>query len=320
VTKVGKQDKPVRKIVKRAGKVQAQDNTPSAKPASVDVLKSDADGPLPADESVEQRRLRRAQEIVNGFDLPPRTKLFAVEYSRDMNGTQAAIRAGYAKASAAVEASRLLINANVKQAIDAVMNDRIEQGIFDGDMVISRWVEISQANPNSLTQYRRVNCRYCWGEGHRYQFTPAEMEDAKLALFDSNAKRVLDELPELEWDDKGGLGFVGNRDPHPECPECWGEGVGRPFFTDTRKLGRESLPLYAGVKQTKDGLEIQMHNQTDALDKLARHFGLYKDKLADAVEKSYTREALEERFAGAMQRAQERQRQVDEERGMVVNG
>jgi hypothetical protein len=128
------------------------------------------------------------------------------------------------------------------------------------------------------------------------------------------------DLPELEWDDKGGLGFVGNRDPHPDCPECWGEGVGRPFFTDTRKLGRESLPLYAGVKQTKDGLEIQMHNQTDALDKLARHFGLYKDKLADAVEKSYTREALEERFAGAMQRAQERQRQVDEERGTVVNG
>jgi len=110
------------------------------------------------------------------------------------------------------------------------------------------------------------------------------------------------------------MGFVGNRDPHSECPECWGEGVGRPFLTDIRKLGRESLQLYAGVKQTKDGLEIQMHNQADALDKLARHFGLYKDKLADAVEKSYTREALEERFAGAMQRAQERQRQVDEER------
>ena len=199
MTKVGKQEKPVRKTAKRAGKVPAQDIVPGAKPVSAEVHKSEACGQLPADESAEQRRLRRAQEIVNGFDLPPRIKLFAVEYSRDMNGTQAAIRAGYAKASAAVEASRLLINANVKQAIDAVMNDRIEQGIFDGDMVISRWVEISQANPNSLTQYRRVNCRYCWGEGHRYQFTPAEMEDAKQALDDVNAKRVLEELPELDW-------------------------------------------------------------------------------------------------------------------------
>jgi hypothetical protein len=273
-----------------------------------------------ADDSAAQARLRRAQEIVNGFDLPPKAKLFVVEYTKDMNGTQAAIRAGYSAKTAQEQSSQHLSKLKVKQAVDAVMNDRIEQGIFDGDMVISRWVEISQANPNSLTQYRRVNCRYCWGEGHRYQFTPAEMEDAKQALADSNAKRVLDELPELDWDDKGGLGFVGNRDPYPECPECWGEGVGRPFFTDTRKLGRDSLPLYAGVKQTKDGLEIQMHNQTDALDKLARHFGLYKDKLADAVEKSYTREALEERFAGAMLRAQERQRQVDEERGTVVNG
>jgi len=295
---------PARKAIKRAVKGAANDVAPE----------------VSADDSATQARLLRAQEIVNGFDLPPKAKLFVVEYTKDMNGTQAAIRAGYSAKTANEQAAQHLAKLSIKQAVDAVMNDRIEQGIFDGDMVISRWVEISQANPNSLTQYRRVNCRYCWGEGHRYQFTPAEMEDAKQALADTNAKRALEELPELGWDDKGGLGFVGNRDPHPECPECWGEGVGRPFFTDTRKLGRESLPLYAGVKQTKDGLEIQMHNQSDALDKLARHFGLYKDKLADAVEKSYTREALEERFAGAMQRAQERQRQVDEERGTVVNG
>jgi phage terminase small subunit len=304
MNKSGKRAEPVRKATKRAVKDQAKDATPEAS----------------VDDSAAQTRLRRAQEIVNGFDLPARAKLFVVEYTKDMNGTQAAIRAGYSVKTAQEQSSQHLSKLMVKQAVDAVMNDRIEQGIFDGDMVISRWVEISQANPNSLTQYRRVNCRYCWGEGYRYQFTPAEMEDAKQALVDSNAKRVLDGFPELEWDDKGGLGFHGNRDPHPDCPECWGEGVGRPFFTDTRKLGRESLPLYAGVKQTKDGLEIQMHNQTDALDKLARHFGLYKDKLADAVEKSYTKEALEERFAGAMLKAQERQRQVDAERGVAESG
>jgi phage terminase small subunit len=298
--------------------------TSKAKKGAVKILAKDVitgiTDPLPPDESVEQARLRRAQEIINGYELPPKAKLFVTEYTKDMNGTQAAIRAGYARKTAQEQSSRLLSNVMVKQAVDSIMNDRIEQGIFDGDMVISRWVEISQANPNSLTQYRRVNCRYCWGEGHRYQFTPAEMEDAKQVLADANAKRALDELPELAWDDKGGLGFVGNRDPHPECPECWGEGVGRPFFTDTRKLDRDSLPLYAGVKQTKDGLEIQMHNQTDALDKLARHFGLYKDKLADVIAGNYTKEALEERFAGAMQRAQERQRQVDAERGLGENG
>jgi len=85
--------------------------------------------------------------------------------------------------------------------------------------------------------------------------------------------------------------------------------AGPPFFTDTGKPGHKSLSLYAGVKQIKGGLEIQLYNQIDALD-----------KLADAMERSYTRETLEERFAGSMQHAQERQRQVNEERGLVVNG
>ncbi|WP_061941948.1 hypothetical protein [Collimonas pratensis] len=36
-----------------------------------------------ADESTTQGRLRRAQEIVNGFDLPPKVRLFIVEYQFD---------------------------------------------------------------------------------------------------------------------------------------------------------------------------------------------------------------------------------------------
>ncbi|WP_052135230.1 terminase small subunit [Collimonas arenae] len=159
MTKVTKSGTPARKATKKGAKDPAKDAAP-------EVL---------ADDSSAQARLRRAQEIVNGFDLPPKVKLFVVEYTKDMNGTQAAIRAGYSVKTANEQVAQHLAKLSIKQAVDAVMSDRIEQGIFDGDMVISRWVEISQANPNSLTQYWRVNCRYCWGEGHRYQFTPAEM-------------------------------------------------------------------------------------------------------------------------------------------------
>ena len=103
------------------------------------------------DDSAAQARLRRAQEIVNGFDLPPKTKLFVVEYTKDMNGTQATIPAGYSAKTAQEQSSQQLSKLMVKQVVDVVTNDRVEQGIFDGDVVISRWVEISQANPNSLT-------------------------------------------------------------------------------------------------------------------------------------------------------------------------
>lgn len=52
-------------------------------------------------------------------ELSPQHKRFADEYLVDLNGTQAAIRAGYSEKSAAVTASRLLRNANIRAYIDA---------------------------------------------------------------------------------------------------------------------------------------------------------------------------------------------------------
>jgi len=47
-----------------------------------------------------------------------RQQAFVEEYMVDFNGTKAAIRAGYSKASARVTASRLLTNANVQHRLD----------------------------------------------------------------------------------------------------------------------------------------------------------------------------------------------------------
>jgi phage terminase small subunit len=49
--------------------------------------------------------------------LTARQLKFTREYAVDGNGTQAAIRAGYAPKSADVEASRLLVNAKVGKAV-----------------------------------------------------------------------------------------------------------------------------------------------------------------------------------------------------------
>lgn len=51
--------------------------------------------------------------------LSPKERKFVAEYLKNPNGTQAAIRAGYAKGSADVTASRLLGKARVRGAIDA---------------------------------------------------------------------------------------------------------------------------------------------------------------------------------------------------------
>jgi len=52
------------------------------------------------------------------YDINPRQWRFVQEYLIDLNGTQAAIRAGYAPESAHVTASRLLKNANVAAEVE----------------------------------------------------------------------------------------------------------------------------------------------------------------------------------------------------------
>lgn len=56
--------------------------------------------------------------------MTPKQRLFVREYLRDLNATQAAIRAGYSKASATTDGPRLLDNAGVREAIDSALAAR----------------------------------------------------------------------------------------------------------------------------------------------------------------------------------------------------
>ena len=53
----------------------------------------------------------------NQVNLTPKQRLFCLEYLKDFNGTQAAIRAGYSKKTANEQASRLLANVNIQNLI-----------------------------------------------------------------------------------------------------------------------------------------------------------------------------------------------------------
>lgn len=56
--------------------------------------------------------------------MPPKRARFVEEYVIDLNGTQAAIRSGYASNSADVEAARLLGDARVSEAIEKLKAQR----------------------------------------------------------------------------------------------------------------------------------------------------------------------------------------------------
>ncbi|WP_454889401.1 hypothetical protein [Serratia quinivorans] len=106
-------------------------------------------------------------------------------------------------------------------------------------------------------QFRRVNCRYCWGEDHKYQWRDF---DEQL-----NAEKKAEADNKLPPDLSGGIGFVSNDEPNPECPRCNGEGEGEVHVTDTTHLiGTDARWLYAGIKQTQHGIQVMTADQDAA--------------------------------------------------------
>lgn len=201
--------------------------------------------------------------------LTPKQARFVAEYLVDLNGTQAAIRAGYSSNSAGRFAQELLLKTHITAAIQAAQAERARRTEITQDAVLQRYWAIATANPNDLIQHRRVNCRYCWGQDHYYQWTAGEYH-AALA----SAKERKKPKPDCD----GGFGFDRTRAPHPDCPECRGEGRSDIVLADTSKATGGAAMLYAGIKQTKDGIQVLMHDQLHALDKVAAHVGLVGER------------------------------------------
>lgn len=214
-----------------------------------------------------------------GKKQPTRIELFAREYLVDLNGRQAAIRAGYSPQSARITASELLARADVQEAVAKAMQERADRTGITADQVLQRIWAIATADPRELIELHRSCCRYCYGEGHRYQRTPRELANDQAVFEADEAKRTAENAPPREFDIAGGLGWDPRRDPHPECPECFGEGVERVVPKDTRDLSPTAKLLYAGVKTTQHGLEIKMHDQPGMLVNAGKHLGLFREKI-----------------------------------------
>jgi hypothetical protein len=60
---------------------------------------------------------------------------FCTEYVKDMNATQAAIRAGYSENTASAQGSRLLNNVNIKQRVAELREDYLDENIMTAKQV-----------------------------------------------------------------------------------------------------------------------------------------------------------------------------------------
>lgn len=133
--------------------------------------------------------------------------------------------------------------------------------------------EVECANPDEIIGIRWVNCRYCRGEDHRYQWR----DDMEYASACDAAGAAGKQFPPCD----GGIGYNGTKEPVSDCPVCWGIGDQRPFVADTSKLSRGAARLYRGAKIKADGsVEIILADKTKYSDMLNRIQGIYKDNSA----------------------------------------
>lgn len=193
--------------------------------------------------------------------------------------------------------ARLMAEPHIKTALKLAMVEREKRTGIKQDAVLSRLWAIATADVNALMQVRRVNCRYCNGVGHNYQWkNQAEFESAcAKELADARGDKREPHLPGND----GGYGFDPTELPHAECPNCYGEGHIDVHIEDTRLLTGASKYLYAGVKQTQFGIEVKTRDQDAALIAVGRHLGMFNDKLTLSGDKENPLALLVAQMSGA---------------------
>ncbi|MCE1983117.1 terminase small subunit [Enterobacter ludwigii] len=213
-----------------------------------------------------------AEELVE-IMLSAKVKRFIAEYLKDNNATAAAARAGYSDPN---YGRQLIANPNVSQAIAQQQKASIARTLGSADEVLAQMWQLATFDANQLSQYRRGACRYCWGFGHQYQWRDAvEFEEKRLEAVERDRR---------EPEDSGGYGYDHNKEPNPQCPRCNGDGIGQPYFPDTRKLPSVSRLAYSGVKVGKNGVEITAISRERMFEAVMKRLGLADSEFAQRLQ------------------------------------
>jgi phage terminase small subunit len=153
--------------------------------------------------------------------------------------------------------------------------------LADATAVLREWVTIAMADAGEISRVRRFGCRHCYGTDGQYQWIDAnEFAAAVLNIVTLNEARAerrgVPPLPFPSFD--GGVGYTRNVAPNPECMTCHGDGECDVYIADTDSLSPGARKLYAGVKQTRNGLEILTRDQDGALASIAKYLGMTPER------------------------------------------
>lgn len=207
-------------------------------------------------------------------ELEPHELVFVQEYARTGKAGPSLLKARpeLKVGTSYSEGYKMLRNPQLQTAIRAVRAMSGEDAIVQAADVLREWLTIALADPSELIRSRRLCCRRCYGVGHAYQWRD-EQEYAQAVAEALRANEGRDEAPQLP-DASGGVGFQHWHAPHPHCPGCGGEGHLDVHVADLDQVSDSARKLFAGIKQTKDGVEVKLRDQDGALANIARYLGM----------------------------------------------
>jgi phage terminase small subunit len=162
---------------------------------------------------------------------------FCEEFIIDLNGTQAAIRAGYSAKTAHVQASRLLSYAKVQEKIAELQQLRSKRTEITADMVLK---ELAYVGFAKITDFLKVS----------EASIDVEKEDP---IGDDDGE-----------DDEDGLPVITER-RFFKMVEIF----------ETDKMPPEAIPAIASIKQGVKGIEVKLHDKVKSLELIGRHLGMF---------------------------------------------
>lgn len=217
--------------------------------------------------------------------LTDKEQAFVQHYAHYRNGTQAythAYNTNGTYETRARGAQEVLRRPHVNAAVLECRRAQTYEVGASVSWLLERFVQIGTADPRELIGLKVGACRFCHGDGHLYHWREREYleacgkVDADNAMLVEMGKRANIAYP----DPAGGLDFNATTPPHPDCPQCHGEGVERFVPRDTDNLSDQALLLYGGVKVKADGgYEIIVADRGKALELAGRIMGAFNDKL-----------------------------------------
>jgi len=140
---------------------------------------------------------------VNDMARKPTAKQqrFVEEYLVDLNGTQAAIRAGYSDKRASETAYQLLQKAPVRDAIAAAKAERSEETKIDAAYVLHRLVEIDQMDvADILRDDGSVKAVRNWPTAWRTYVSGMDLSE--LWEGSGGERQMIGLLKKIKWPDK----------------------------------------------------------------------------------------------------------------------